>query len=161
MIQIQFTTEAAAKAYDGQNYGSPDAAGFDLRAMIDEPITLDLEAQVMVPTGIKLNMMPFAKQASAPLKVAALAMPRSGRGAKDGLVLGNTLGLIDQDYLGEIMLCCWLRPIFGKYENVVINPGERIAQLVIVPVLRPDLMVVTKFSNETERGEGGFGSTGN
>jgi len=167
-IEIQFTSDAAAERYGREsNYGSNDAAGFDLRAMIDAPITILPSEQVMIGTGIKINMA--AMPAGQFNRYAAIAMPRSGKGSKEGLVIANTVGLIDQDYLGEIMLCCWARPTCGHINvansrmggtPIHIEPFDRIAQLVIVPVMRPMFKVVDSFSESTQRGEGGFGSTG-
>lgn len=168
MIEIIYTTEAAAKAYgeNGPQYSSSGAAAFDLRAMIDAPTVILPSEQKMIPTGIKLNM---AEQDITVFNVAAIALPRSGRGSKEGLVLGNTLGLIDEDYQGEIVLCCWARPTDGHInaknsrvggQAIHIEPGERIAQLMFVPILRPTFRVVSEFSTDSERGDGGFGSTG-
>lgn len=167
-LEIQYTTPAAAEIYGrSSNYGSADAAGFDLRAMIDQSVTILPGEQALIPTGIKLNMGPMLQNDS--MRYAAMAIPRSGRGSKEGLVLANTIGLVDQDYLGEIMLCCWARPTDGSVKAatnrlcgspIFIEPLERIAQLVIVPVMRPHFIVVANFSASTQRGVDGFGSTG-
>lgn len=167
-LEIQFTsTEAADRYTSGKLYGSEDAAGMDLRAAIDTAITILPGEQVMIPTGIKLNIASMCPL--HPCRFAAIAMPRSGRGSKEGLVLGNTIGLIDQDYQGEIMLCAWARPTNGHVNGannriggtpIHIEPWERIAQLVIVPVMRPEILAVHAFASATERGAGGFGSTG-
>jgi dUTP pyrophosphatase len=168
MIEIIYTTEAAARAYgeEAPQYGSAGAAAFDLRAMIDAPMTILPAEQKFIPTGIRLNM---AEQERAAFNLAAIALPRSGRGSKEGLVLGNTAGLIDEDFQGEIMLCAWARPTDGHINAqnyriggrpIHIEPGERVAQLMFIPVLRPQFKVVTEFSKTTERGAGGFGSTG-
>lgn len=168
-LEIQFTTPEAADRYTtGKLYGSADAAGLDLRAAIDKPIVILPSEQVMIPTGIKINMGSMGN-ADPAFRWAAMAMPRSGRGSKEGLVLANTIGLIDQDYLGEIMLCAWARPTSGYINSpnnriggtpIHIEPWERIAQLVIMPVLRPEIAAVHAFSTVTERCEGGFGHTG-
>ncbi len=171
IAKIVFTSEQAKEKYTAEPfYGSNDAAGFDLRAAIEKPLVLLPSEQAMIPTGIKIQMAnPYASDIESPtLKVAAIALPRSGRGSKDGLVLGNTAGVIDQDYTGEIMLCCWARPTDGHVnignariggKPVMIEPWQRIAQLVIVPVFRPDFEISESIS-ETDRGSGGFGSTG-
>lgn len=165
MIELIYTTEAAAFAYgeEGPQYSSADAAAFDLRAMIERPMILLPSEQAMIPTGIRLNMTGLVD------RFAAIALPRSGRGCKEGLVLGNTVGLIDQDYQGEIMLCAWARPTSGHINGqnnrvggtqIHIEPGERIAQLMFVPVIRPPFRVKNEFSGRSERGERGFGHTG-
>lgn len=160
-LEIQFTSERAKAAYTNPNepnYGTPYSTGFDLRAMTSEEVMLRPGEQEMIPTGLKINLMSIDPHED-PFRIAAIALPRSGRGSKEGLVLGNTVGLIDQDYLGEIMLCCWARPIL-RGGCVTIKPNERIAQLAIVPVLRPEIVFVDSFGITTERGAGGFGSTG-
>lgn len=169
MIEIIYTSEAAAKYYgeEGPQYSTDGAAAIDLRAMIDTAITILPSEQVMIPTGIKLNMT--TEDCGPDLRIAAIALPRSGRGSKEGLILGNTVGLIDEDYQGEIMICAWARPTNGHINSqnhriggqpIHIEPGERFAQLMFVPVIRPQFKVVSAFSAKTERGDGGFGSTG-
>ncbi len=128
-------------------YGSAGAAGLDLRACLEAPLKLMPGDTTLVPTGIAIHL--------ADPGLAAMILPRSGLGHKHGIVLGNLVGLIDSDYQGEIMVSVWNR---GK-EAFVINPLERIAQLVVVPVLQVALNVVEEFP-PTDRGEGGFGSTG-
>jgi dUTP pyrophosphatase len=128
-------------------YASPGAAGLDLRACIEAPQTLAPGDTVLVPAGIAIHL-------SDP-GLAALVLPRSGLGHKHGIVLGNLVGLIDSDYQGEIMISVWNR---GR-DTFTLNPLERLAQLVIVPVLQAALNVVESFP-PTTRGEGGFGSTG-
>jgi dUTP pyrophosphatase len=167
MIELIYTTEAAAKAYgsEGPQYSTDGAAAFDLRAMIDTAISILPSEQVMIPTGIRLNMA----YGSNLTNIAAVVIPRSGRGSKEGLVLGNVVGLIDEDYQGEVMICAWARPTSGHMNTanhrqggnpIHIEPGERIAQMMFVPVIRPAFRVVAEFSAKTERGSGGFGSTG-
>lgn len=163
-MEIMFTSAEAEKRYRADPlYGTGYSAGIDLRAAIDHTMTILPSEQVFVPTGLRINLM------SEQVRLAGVAIPRSGRGSRDGLVLGNTIGLIDQDYHGEILLCCWARPTDGHINAntnrvggtpVRIEPWERIAQLVIVPVVRVTPVVVEKFSQATERGAGGFGSTG-
>lgn len=128
-------------------YATPGSAGLDLRACLSEPLTLLPNAWQLVPTGIAIHL-------NSP-NFAALILPRSGLGHKHGIVLGNLVGLIDSDYQGQLMVSAWNR------SNVAftIEPMERIAQLVIVPVVQARFNVVTEFP-ASERGEGGYGSTG-
>ncbi|MDD3482381.1 dUTP diphosphatase [Azovibrio restrictus] len=128
-------------------YASHGAAGLDLRACIDVPSKLNPGDTILVPTGIAIHL--------ADPGLAALILPRSGLGHKHGIVLGNLVGLIDSDYQGEIMVSVWNR---GR-ETFIINPLERLAQLVVVPVLQVAMNVVDEFPPSV-RGEGGFGSTG-
>ena len=128
-------------------YATPGSAGLDLRACIDAPITLEPGQTTLVPTGLALHVGDAGH--------AALILPRSGLGHKHGIVLGNLVGLIDSDYQGQILVSCWNR---GKIP-FLLNPLERIAQLVVVPVVQVQLNVVESFE-ESERGAGGFGSTG-
>ncbi len=133
-------------------YQSDMAAAIDLHACIDGPLSIEAGAPaVLVSAGFSLFM-------NNPL-MAATILPRSGLGHKKGLVLGNLTGLIDADYLGPIMVSVWNRNPAGS-APIEILPGERIAQMMFVPVLRPSFTVVTAFSEKTERGAGGFGSTG-
>lgn len=134
------------------DYGTPGAAGIDLRACIDQPILLERGGKsVLIPTGIAIHIKDP--------NFAGFILPRSGMGHKQGLVLGNGTGLIDSDYQGELFVSAWARPQ-GDLPAVLINPGERIAQLVFQPVVHAEFNWVTSFEDETERGEGGFGSTG-
>ena len=128
-------------------YATPGSAGLDLRACLDAPLTLQPNAWQLVPTGISV----YIKDPG----YAALILPRSGLGHKHGIVLGNLVGLIDSDYQGPLMVSCWNR---GS-EPFTIQPLERIAQLVIVPVVQAQFRQVDSF-DASERGEGGFGSTG-
>ncbi|WP_019558526.1 dUTP diphosphatase [Thioalkalivibrio sp. ALE12] len=123
------------------------SAGVDLRAMEYEPATLDPGDCRLIPTGLSIHV--------ADPGYAAMILPRSGLGHKHGIVLGNLVGLIDSDYQGPLMVSCWNR---GP-DLFTINPGDRIAQLVIVPVVQPQFRVVESF-HATERGSSGFGSTG-
>ena len=159
-FELAYASSAAERVYnDGvSNYGSVDAAGLDLRAIINEPITLIKGEQHKIGTGIKLNMG-MHPDPDGEVKFAALVLPRSGLGTKNGLTLANMVGLIDQDYQGEIT--CTMRLRSDAPENsYVIHYGDRIAQLVIVPVLRPKFKVVNEFSLTTARGANGHGSTG-
>ncbi|MBX7483955.1 dUTP diphosphatase [Qipengyuania qiaonensis] len=133
-------------------YQTEMSAGIDLYACIDDPLTLQPQAPaVLVRSGIALLM-------NDPHMVGFL-LARSGLGHKKGLILGQSVGTIDADYTNEIFISAWLRTPPGS-ENLVINPGDRIAQMVFVPILRPTFKVVSEFSASTERGLGGFGSTG-
>lgn len=133
-------------------YQSEMAAAVDLHACLDAPLTLEAGAPAqLVPSGIALHM--------ASANLAAVILPRSGSGHRKGLVLGNTAGLIDGDYTGPVMVSAWNRNPPGG-PAIVIEPGERIAQMVFVPVVRVTLQRVEAFSQPSERGAGGFGSTG-
>src|SRR3954470_15969279 len=128
-------------------YATGGSAGLDLRACIPAPLTLDPGDTSLVPTGLAIHL--------ADPGLAAVIIPRSGLGHKHGIVLGNLVGLIDSDYQGQLFVSCWNR---GR-DTFVINPLERIAQLVVVPVVQVELNVVDSFE-ESSRGAGGFGSTG-
>ncbi len=133
-------------------YQSEMAAGIDLHACLEEPLNLEPQSPAqLIPAGIALHMGLSG--------MAALIVPRSGLGHKQGLVLGNLVGVIDADYTGPIMVSAWNRRAAGT-PPVVIAPGDRIAQMLFVPILRPDFTVVEAFARTTARGEGGFGSTG-
>jgi dUTP pyrophosphatase len=129
------------------HYATPGAAGLDLRACLDASLTLAPGDSQLVPSGIAIHL--------ADPGLAAVVLPRSGLGAKHGIVLGNLVGLIDSDYQGQIFVSVWNR---GR-ERFTIEPMERIAQLVVVPVVQVALEVVDAFT-ESDRGAGGFGSTG-
>ena len=128
-------------------YATHGSAGLDLRACIPDPITLRPGESALIPSGLAIHL--------ADPGLAAIVIPRSGLGHKHGIVLGNLEGLIDSDYQGQVFVSCWNR---GK-EPFVVNPLERIAQLVVVPVVQVALNVVESFE-ESARGAGGFGSTG-
>ena len=128
-------------------YATPGSAGLDLRACLDAPLTLQPNAWQLVPTGISV----YIKDPG----YAALILPRSGLGHKHGIVLGNLVGLIDSDYQGELMVSCWNR---GE-SPFTIAVGERIAQLVLVPVVQAHFELVEQF-DESQRGAGGFGHSG-
>lgn len=129
------------------NYATPGSAGLDLRACLDAPLTLAANAWQLVPTGIAIYLQDPG--------YAALILPRSGLGHKHGIVLGNLVGLIDSDYQGQLMVSAWNR----SDVPFTIEPMERIAQLMIVPVIQAQFNVVTEFS-ASQRGQGGYGSTG-
>lgn len=128
-------------------YGTSGSAGLDLRAALDAPLTIAPGSTHLVPTGLAIHIGDPA--------YAAMILPRSGLGHKHGIVLGNLVGLIDSDYQGELMISTWNR---GQTE-FVLQPMDRLAQLVIVPVLQVELNVVEDF-DASQRGAGGFGSTG-
>ena len=128
-------------------YATPGSAGMDLRACIDAPITLKAGQTELVPTGIAIHI--------ADPGLAALILPRSGLGHKHGIVLGNLVGLIDSDYQGQLMVSCWNRGTSA----FTIDTMERVAQLLIVPVLRAQFRIVEEFA-VSERATGGFGSSG-
>ncbi|MDO9401929.1 MAG: dUTP diphosphatase [Polaromonas sp.] len=128
-------------------YATPGSAGLDLRACLNEPLTLEPNAWQLVPTGIAIYL-------HNP-NYAAMILPRSGLGHKHGIVLGNLVGLIDSDYQGQLMVSAWNRSDVA----FTIAPMERIAQLVIVPVVQAEFNVVDEFA-ASQRGEGGYGSTG-
>jgi dUTP pyrophosphatase len=128
-------------------YATTGSAGLDLRACINEAITIQPGETKLIPTGMAIHLENPA--------YAAMILPRSGLGHKHGIVLGNLVGLIDSDYQGQLFVSCWNR----SQEAFVMNPMERMAQLVIVPVVQASFTVVDEF-NASERGEGGFGSTG-
>ena len=128
-------------------YATPGSAGLDLRACIEHTQTIQPGETMMIATGMAIHI--------DNTYYAALILPRSGLGHKHGIVLGNLVGLIDSDYQGQLLISCWNR----SKEAFILNPMERIAQLVIVPVVQADFHVVDEFT-ESERGEGGFGSTG-
>ncbi len=128
-------------------YATPGSAGLDLRACLDEPLTLQANAWQLVPTGIAIYL-------HNP-NYAAMILPRSGLGHKHGIVLGNLVGLIDSDYQGQLMVSAWNR----SDTPFTIAPMERIAQLVVVPVVQVTFSVVDEFA-ASERGAGGYGSTG-
>ena len=129
------------------DYGSIGSAGLDLRACINEEIAIKPGETALIPTGFAM----FLKNPD----YAACILPRSGLGHKHGIVLGNLVGLIDSDYQGELMVSCWNR----SSENFTVNPLDRIAQMIIVPVMQANLNIVKDFE-ATDRGLGGFGSTG-
>ena len=128
-------------------YGTPGSAGLDLRACIDAPLVIEPGQTVLVPTGLAIHI--------GDPGYAAMILPRSGLGHKNGIVLGNLVGLIDSDYQGQLMVSTWNR----SHTTFTLQPMDRLAQLVIVPVLQVGFNVVDEFAS-SERGAGGFGSTG-
>ena len=128
-------------------YATPGSAGLDLRACLERPLVLEPGQTALVPTGLAIHV--------GDAGYAALILPRSGLGHKHGIVLGNLVGLIDSDYQGELMISTWNR----GHTTFTIEPMERLAQLVIVPVVQAQFNIVDEFA-QSDRGAGGFGSTG-
>ena len=146
-IQLKIMDKRLGAEFPLPKYETQGAAGLDLRACIDAPIEITPHETILIPTGLAIYISDPA--------FAATILPRSGLGHKHGLVLGNSVGLIDSDYQGQLMISCFNR---GKAAYTV-KPGERIAQLVVLPVVRADFALVDEFT-QSERGVGGFGSTG-
>lgn len=146
-IQLKVLDPRIGRDYPLPAYATGGSAGLDLRACIDAPLTLDPSASALLPTGIAIHI--------ADPDYVAVILPRSGLGHKHGIVLGNLVGLIDSDYQGPLMISCWNR----SGEPFTIAPGDRIAQLVLLPVARAEFQVVDAFV-DSPRGDGGFGHTG-
>lgn len=168
--EITFGPRIEVEMLQGEFYlehSTIGSAGFDVRACIDEPIKLVRGGRsVLIPTGFKMHI--------ADKNIAAIIVPRSGNGHKRGLVMGNTIAVIDSDYQGEWFISAWARPNRAAHEPtdvkdfadddgahyVTINPGDRIAQILFVPIIHPTFQVVDKLTASTQRGSGGFSSTG-
>lgn len=146
-VQVKILDPRISNEFPLPHYATPGSAGMDLRACLDVPLEIKPGETHLIPTGIAIHM----EEAS----MAAVILPRSGLGHKHGIVLGNLVGLIDSDYQGQLMVSCWNR---GS-ETFTVHIGERIAQLVFVPVIQAQFEIVDEFS-QSERGEGGFGSSG-
>ena len=146
-IQIKILDRQLGTRFPLPAYATTGAAGLDVRACIDEPMGVLPGQALLIPTGMAIHIEDPG--------LAAVLLPRSGLGHKHGIVLGNLVGLIDSDYQGQVFVSCWNR----GGESFTIEPGERIAQMVFVPVVRADLEVVESFA-ESARGEGGFGHSG-
>lgn len=146
-IQLKILDPRIGDSIPMPTYATEGSAGLDLRVCIDEPIQISAQETVLLPTGLSIYI--------ADPNLAAVILPRSGLGHKNGIVLGNLVGLIDSDYQGELKISCWNR---GQ-DHFTINPGDRIAQLVFVPVAQVAFTVVETFV-ESDRGQGGFGSSG-
>lgn len=147
-LDVRILDARLGTVYPLPTYATDGAAALDLRAMIDETLLLEGGCEALIPTGLSIHV-------SDP-GYCAMILPRSGLGHK-GLILGNSVGLIDSDYQGPLMVSLYNRKAEGQRKR--IEPGDRIAQLVIVPIVRPVLRVVDAFA-DSERGQGGFGSTG-
>lgn len=146
-IQLKILDKRVGKTIALPSYATTGSAGLDLRVCIDGPLQIAAQETVLLPTGLAIYI--------ADPQIAAVILPRSGLGHKHGIVLGNLVGLIDSDYQGELKISCWNR---GQ-EHFTVNPGDRIAQLVFLPVVKAAFEVVDDFM-ESQRGEGGFGSSG-
>ncbi|MGP0174100.1 dUTP diphosphatase [Pseudomonas sp. NCHU5208] len=146
-LQAKILDPRLGQEFPLPQYATPGSAGLDLRAMLKEEIVLEPGQTVLIPTGLSIFV--------ADPGLAALILPRSGLGHKHGIVLGNLVGLIDSDYQGELMVSCWNR---GQ-DSFRIAIGERIAQLVLVPVVQARFELVEEF-DQTQRGAGGFGHSG-
>jgi dUTP pyrophosphatase len=146
-LQVRVLDPRVGRDFPLPHYATPGSAGLDLRACLDAPLTLEPGRAELVPTGIAIHLDDPG--------LAAVLLPRSGLGHKHGVVLGNLVGLIDSDYQGPLMVSCWNR----SDTPYTIAPGERIAQMVIVPVVQVDFEIVEQFT-ESHRGAGGFGSSG-
>lgn len=146
-IDLKILNPRFVEQFSLPTYATQGSAGLDLRACLDEPLTIEPGQTHLIPTGLAIHI-------NDP-ELAAIILPRSGLGHKHGIVLGNLVGLIDSDYQGELMISCWNR---GQ-ETFTVEPGERIAQLVFVPVIQAQFNIVTDFDT-TKRGVGGFGHSG-
>jgi dUTP pyrophosphatase len=146
-IKLRILDPRIGREFPLPRHETAGSAGMDLRACVQAPLNLPPGKAELIPTGISI----YVEEPG----LAALLLPRSGLGHKNGIVLGNLIGLIDSDYQGPLMVSCWNR---GS-EPFTINPGDRIAQLVIVPIVQADFEVVEDFA-ATTRGAGGFGSSG-
>ena len=146
-LQIRILDARLGREFPLPAYATAGSAGMDLRACLDAPLALAPGRAELIPTGLAIHL--------ADPGLAAVILPRSGLGHKHGVVLGNLVGLIDSDYQGQLLVSCWNR----SQEAFVIQPGERIAQLVVVPVVQVALEVVEAF-DESARGAGGFGHSG-
>jgi dUTP pyrophosphatase len=146
-IKLRILDARVGREFPLPQHATEGSAGMDLRACLDGPLELEPGAAELIPTGISIYVEDPG--------LAAILLPRSGLGHKNGIVLGNLVGLIDSDYQGPLMVSCWNR---GS-ATFTINPGDRIAQMVIVPVVHADFEVVEEFAG-TARGAGGFGSSG-
>ena len=147
VLQVKVLDPRIGTEFPLPHYATPGSAGLDLRACLDAPLTIAPGETHLIPTGIAIHL--------DDARLAAVLLPRSGLGHKHGIVLGNLVGLIDSDYQGQVMVSCWNR---GNAAFTVV-PGERIAQMVIVPVVQVRFEVVDEFT-ESQRGAGGFGSSG-
>ena len=146
-VQVKILDQRIKGEFGLPHYATEGSAGLDLRACIEAPLTLSAGETQLIPSGIAIHI----NDAS----LAAVLLPRSGMGHKHGIVLGNLVGLIDSDYQGQVYISCWNR---GQ-NAFTIEPGDRIAQMVFVPVIQASLEVVDEF-DDSERAEGGFGHTG-
>ncbi|MCD6047272.1 MAG: dut [Gammaproteobacteria bacterium] len=147
-LQIKTLSPLIGKEIPMPQYATEGAAGMDLRACITQAFLMQPGQCELIPTGLAIHI--------ADPGYAAIILPRSGLGHKHGIVMGNTIGLIDSDYQGELKISCWNR----SSEAYTIQPGDRIAQLMVIPVVQVQLQQVEAFSESSSRGDGGFGHTG-
>ncbi len=146
-IELKILDRRIGTEYPLPEYATPGSAGLDLRALLDSPLTLQPGETFLIPTGLAIHI--------GDASLCATILPRSGMGHKNGIVLGNLVGLIDSDYQGQLMISTWNR---GQ-QAFTIQPGDRIAQLVFMPVVQAQFELVEEF-DASERGEGGFGHSG-
>lgn len=146
-IELKILDPRLGDSIELPHYATGGSAGLDMRACIDEPVTVGPGETVLIPTGLAIHI--------GDASLAAVLLPRSGLGHKHGLVLGNLTGLIDSDYQGQVFISCWNR---GS-KSYKVRPGERIAQMVFVPVEQVRFSVVEEF-DDSDRGAGGFGHSG-
>ncbi|MEE2735890.1 MAG: dUTP diphosphatase [Pseudomonadota bacterium] len=146
-VQLKILNPQIGKDIPLPSYSTDGSAGLDLRACIKSKIIIEPNTSDLIPTGLAIHLRDNS--------LAGLILPRSGLGHKHGIVLGNLVGLIDSDYQGELMISCWNR----SEDSFTIEKGDRIAQLVVVPIVQAQFIEVDEFA-ETKRGTGGFGSSG-
>ena len=146
-IEVKILDSRVRSEFGLPTYATQGSAGVDLRACIDGPLELEPGQSELIPTGIAIHI--------GDPEVAAVLVPRSGLGHRHGIVLGNLVGLIDSDYQGQLFVSCWNR----STRLFTVQPGDRIAQMVLVPVIHADFQIVDEFAS-SDRGDGGFGSTG-
>jgi len=146
-IELKIVDPRVGEAFPLPHYATDGSAGLDMRACIDAEVTVAPGETVLIPTGLAIHI--------ADRRLAAVLLPRSGLGHKHGLVLGNLTGLIDSDYQGQVFISCWNRGTSAY----TVEPGERIAQMVFIPVEQVDFNIVEEFDS-SQRGEGGFGHSG-
>jgi len=146
-IELKILDPRVGDSIEMPHYATAGSAGLDMRACIDNPVSVAPGATELIPTGLAIHI--------ADASLAAVLLPRSGLGHKHGLVLGNLTGLIDSDYQGQVFISCWNR----SSKNYEVQPGERIAQMVFVPVEQVRFDVVEEF-DDSDRGAGGFGHSG-
>jgi dUTP pyrophosphatase len=146
-MQVKILSPRLGNEIPLPDYSTPGSAGMDLRACIDAPVCLQPGEAELIPSGLAIYIEDS--------HLAGLVLPRSGLGHKHGVVLGNLVGLIDSDYQGELMISCWNR----SANEFTIEPGERVAQLILVPIVQTEFQIVDEFEH-TSRGTAGFGSSG-
>lgn len=146
-IELKILDQRLGHEFPLPHYATDGSAGMDMRAMLEEPLEIKPGETHLIPTGLAIHI--------GDPSLAAVLLPRSGLGHKKGIVLGNLVGLIDSDYQGQVFVSCWNR---GK-ESFTVQVGERIAQMVFIPVVQAEFAIVEDFE-DSQRGEGGFGHTG-